>query len=423
MADPFRISETPSGIRVVSESVPAVRSIALGFWVRAGSRDEDASVAGISHFLEHLLFKGTPNYSAIGISEAFDGMGAAFNAFTSKEATSLHARFLDEHLSEAFGLMGEMLLEPTFPDIDSEREVVLEEIAMYEDEPSSRVHDYLSEAVFGDTPLGRRILGRAEVISSVPVETISSYHDGRYTAPGIVISAAGHVDHEELVELAGGLHPPTERAVGAEAASPFESGRCVFADKDTEQYHICFGGPGIRRSDERRYQAAILDSILGGSSSSRLFREIREERGLAYAVGTYSENYEDTGLFGIYVGTREENVGEVCQLIGGELERIRTEPVSEDELVRARENVKGRLVLSEEANIARMNRLGRAVLHDLPLLTLDEILAKVEAVTTDEITDLAVELFEPGRISSACVGRDEDLFKRASGQVNGALAA
>lgn len=423
MADPFRLTEAPSGIRVVSESVPAVRSVALGFWVRAGSRDEEISVAGVSHFLEHLLFKGTPNYSAIGISEAFDGMGAAFNAFTSKEATSLHARFLDEHLDEAFGLMGEMLLEPTFPEIDSERDVVLEEIAMYEDEPSSRVHDYLSEAVFGDTPLGRRILGRAEVISSIPVETISAYHDHRYTAPGIVIAAAGHVDHDELVGLVEKLSPPGEAAGATESASPFESGRCVFADKDTEQYHICFGGPGIKRSDERRYQAAILDSILGGSSSSRLFREIREERGLAYAVGTYSENYEDTGLFGIYVGTREENVEEVCELIGRELDRIRTESVTPDELLRARENVKGRLVLSEEANIARMNRLGRAVLHDLPLLTLDEILAKVEAVSAEEVKSLAEELFEPGRISSACVGRDEELFKRSSGLVNGALAA
>jgi predicted Zn-dependent peptidase len=423
MADTHRLTETASGVRVISEIVPSVRSVALGLWVRTGSRDEDPAIAGISHFLEHLLFKGTPTRTAIEISEEFDGMGAAFNAFTSKEATSLHARFLDEHLDDAFALMGEMFLEPTFPDIDSEREVVLEEIAMYEDEPSSRVHDYLSEAVFGDTPLGRRILGSAEVISTVSVETISKYHASRYAGPDIVISAAGQVDHDELVALTEGLQPPHEPATRPEPASPFESGRLVFADKDTEQYHICFGGPGIKRADERRYQAAVLDSILGGSSSSRLFREIREERGLAYAVGTYSESYEDTGLFGIYVGTREENVSEVCRLVGVELETIMSERVCEDELRRARENVKGRLVLSEESNMARMSRLGRAILHDLPVLTLDEILAKVEAVTADEITALATELFESGRISSACVGRDEDLFRASSAEVNGALAA
>jgi len=422
--DEPRLSETAAGVRVITEEVPSVRSVALGLWVRTGSRDETPAQAGVSHFLEHLLFKGTPNYSAIEISERFDGLGASFNAATGKETTHLHARFLDEHTRDVFDLLGEMLLESTFPDIDSERDVVLEEIAMYEDEPSDRVHDYLADAIFGDTPLGRRILGRADVISGIPVPDIASYHRSRYTAGNIVVAAAGNVDHDEILAMAETLKP--EGGSGEETLvpqQPAETGRLEFAVKDTEQYHVCIGAPGINRADERRFVLAVLDSILGGSSSSRLFTEVREKRGLAYSVGTYTEQFTDTGVVATYVGTREDNVEEACEVIGTELRRIQCEPVTADELDRAKEHVKGRLVLSGESTAARMSRIARAVLHDLPLLSLDEMLAKVDAVGVDDVSNLAAELYGEKRLSAAAVGRDEDRFRGAIQPVSEALAA
>jgi predicted Zn-dependent peptidase len=419
-----QVTALGSGVRVVTEEVPSVRSVALGLWVRTGSRNELAGQFGLSHFLEHLLFKGTKRFSAIEISERFDGLGAAVNAATGKETTQLHARFLDEHTDEVFDLLAEMLLEPTYPDIDSEREVVLEEIAMYEDEPQDRVHDYLAEAVFGGHPLGRRVLGSADVIASIPVPEIDAYHRDRYTGAHIVVAAAGHLEHERMVELAQRLVEPASDS--PEAAGPAEidgSARLCFAEKDTEQYHICFGAPGITRSDERRFALAVLDSIFGGSTSSRLFREVREKRGLAYAVGSYNEQYTDSGLAATYVGTREDNVEEACSIIGAELERLRTEPVSGEELARAKEHVKGRLVLSSESTAARMSRIGRATLFDLPILTLDEMLSKVDEVTVEGLTELAGELYGSERLSAAAVGGDEKLFRDAVPRVSEALVA
>lgn len=417
------VSETGAGIRVITEAVPSVRSVALGFWVRTGSRDETPAQAGVSHFLEHLLFKGTANLTAIGISERFDGLGASFNAATSKESTHLHARFLDEHTGEVFALLGEMLLESTFPDVDSEREVVLEEIAMYEDEPSDRVHDYLAEALFGDSRLGRRILGQAEVISTIPVPDIAAFHAVRYTAGNLVVAAAGNVDHDAIHALAEGLAPAPGERHPVKPVEPLPGGQFVFAEKDTEQYHVCFGAPGINRGDERRFALAVLDSILGGSSSSRLFREIREERGLAYSVGTYSEQYADTGLVAAYVGTREENVGQACELIGDEFRRICSEAVTRTELERGKEHVKGRLVLAGESTAARMGRIARALLHGLPVLSLDEMLSRVDAVTIEDVGTLAAELFAEDRLSAAAVGRDRDHFRAAAEPVCGVLAA
>jgi predicted Zn-dependent peptidase len=409
-----QLTELDSGVRVVTEEVPSVRSVALGLWVRTGSRDETPAQAGVSHFLEHLLFKGTARFSAIEISERLDGLGASVNAATGKETTHLHARFLDEHTDEVFDLLAEMLLAPTYPEVDSEREVVLEEIAMYEDEPQDRVHDVLADAVFGDHPLGRRVLGESGVIASIPVPEIDSYHRRRYTAPHVVVGAAGHLDHAAIVALAEQLVSPPAGRDGLPAGSGAEEvARLRFYQKDTEQYHICFGAPGIVREDERRFALAVLDSVFGGSTSSRLFREVREKRGLAYSVGSYNEQYVDSGLVATYVGTREDNVEEACAVIGAELERLRSAPVSAEELARGKENVKGRLVLSSESTAARMTRIARAVLFGLPIESLDEMLAKIDAVTVDELAELAAELYGAGRLSAACIGRDEDLFRRA----------
>ena len=418
-----RVTSLDGGVRVVTEEVPSVRSVALGLWTRTGSRDEGPGQEGLSHFLEHLLFKGTERYSSIQISELFDGMGAAANAATSKESTHVHARFLDEHLAEVFDLMAEMMLGPTFPDIDSEREVVLEEIAMYEDEPSDRVHDFLAEAVYGDHPLGRRVLGEAEVIASIPVPRIAEYHHARYVAGNLVVAAAGHVDHHEVVGLAERfVKPPAGTVAPANGARPAGEPRIRFHRKDTEQYHICFGAPGLSRSDERRFALSVVDSAFGGSVSSRLFREVREKRGLAYSVGSYSEQYVDQGSVAMYVGTREDNVAEACEIIARELASVRDEGIGGEELARAKEHVKGRLVLSAESSAARMSRIARSVLFDLELLSLDEMLERVDAVTEEDVAALATELYDPANFSAACIGKDEDCFAKAAAAVSEALA-
>jgi predicted Zn-dependent peptidase len=425
VAEEHVLTELDSGLRVVTERVPSVRSVALGLWVRVGSRDESDSEAGISHFLEHMLFKGTPKLTAEQIAQEFDGLGAEVNAATSKEATVLHAHFLDEHLDRAFEVMGDMLLRTTYADLESEREVVLEEIAMYEDEPQDKVHDILSTAIFGDHPLGRPVIGRGEVVGALTVDKVSAYHDMRYVPGSIVVAAAGNLEHSDIERLAGAwLGNGSRNGAGrAPAPGPGRRGRRVaFHPKETEQYHICLGGEGIARNDERRFALSILDAILGGSTSSRLFQEVREKRGLAYAVYSWASQYQETGQVGIYVGTREDNVVEALDVIGTELERIRQEPVGEDELRRAREHVKGRLALSMESTASRMTRLGRSVLMDTPLLTLDETIERLEAVTRGDLEQLARELYPAGGLSVAAIGRDEGVVRGALGPVGAELS-
>jgi len=425
VTDAHRVSELDSGVRVVTEVVPGVRSIALGFWVGVGSRNEAPEQAGISHFLEHLLFKGTDRFSSVEIDQIFDGMGAEANAGTGKETTSVYSRFLDRHLDRAFDVLADMVLRPAYPDIDSERQVVIEEIAMYEDEPSDKVHDVLGAAIFGDHPLGRPIIGQAEVIAKVPVPDIAAYHDSRYVGPNLVVAAAGNLDHDHLMrlveEMCGDARDGRpDGAVGApEAVTP----RATFHRKETEQYHVCLGGPGIARADERRFALRVLDTLFGGASSSRLFQEVREKRGLAYAVYSYSSQYADSGQIGIYVGTRPDNVGEALDVIGTELHRLAEEPATPEELERAKENVKGRMVLSFESTLTRMTRLGSSLLMGVPLMTLDEMIAAVDAVTLEDVAGLARELFAVDRLSAAGIGGDEDIFRRALEPVSPALAA
>jgi predicted Zn-dependent peptidase len=428
VADGPQLTELESGLRVVSERIDTVRSVALGFWIRTGSRDETVEEAGVSHFLEHLLFKGTDRFSSTEIDQIFDGMGAEINAGTGKETTSVYSRFLDQHFERAFDVMSDMVLRPAYPDIDSERQVVIEEIAMYEDEPSDKVHDVLAEAVFGDHPLGRPVIGRADVIANVPVPEIAAYHDERYQPSNLVLAVAGNVDHDQLVGLArkacDGKLPASSNAnrelvPAPEAADP----RMCFFKKQTEQFHVTLGAPGIKRGDDRRFALRVLDTILGGSTSSRLFQEVREKRGLAYAVYSYSSQYLDSGQIGMYVGTRPDNVAQAMEVIGDELRKLRDDGVGADELERAKENVKGRTVLSMESMLARMNRLGASVLTDIPLLSLDEVLARTDAVTADDIADLVEELYDPSRLSAAAVGGDEEVFKRALEAVNPELVA
>ncbi|RPI08297.1 MAG: insulinase family protein, partial [Actinobacteria bacterium] len=282
--------------------------MALGLYIAAGSRMEPPEIAGVSHFIEHLIFKGSERYSSWDIARIFDDMGGEPNAATSKDHTVVHARFLDADLDEAFTVMSEMVARPAFCDLDQEREVVLEEVAMYEDSPPELIHDDLAEAVFGDHPLGRPIIGHSETLARIDYDTARAYHDAHYVNPGIVISASGNIEHDRLVELAAAHFRPEPGAVvrRPDLSAPGFRHVARFTQKDTEQYHICFGGPGPRRADPDRYAVFVVDTILGGSWSSRLFQEVREKRGLAYSVYSYTSLFADAGLAAIYVGSREE---------------------------------------------------------------------------------------------------------------------
>jgi predicted Zn-dependent peptidase len=418
-----RLTELHPGVRVVTEALPSVRSVSLGFWIGAGSRGEARREAGLSHFLEHLLFKGSDRFASEEIDQIFDAMGAELNAGTGKESTSVYARVLDHHLERAFDVISDMVWRPAFRDVDPEREVVLEEIAMYEDDPQDTVFDVLGEAVFGEHPLGRPVLGTADVIAGTPVQDIAAFHAARYAPANIVVAAAGSIDHDRLVELVAAAAPDVRAAVPEPLPSPADCPASVrFKQKDTEQYHVCLGAPGIARHDERRFALRILDGIFGGTSSSRLFQEVREKRGLAYAVYSFTSMFADTGQIGLYVGTQPRNLGISLEVVAAELEKLRGERVSAAELDRARENLKGRLVLSLESTASRMNRLGSSLLADLPLLSIDEVIERIDAVTADDVQALAGELLDPARLSAGAVGPDGGALAEALRPLGPALA-
>jgi predicted Zn-dependent peptidase len=423
-----QLSELPTGERVISERLPGVRSVALGVWIGAGSRDEPDSKAGVSHFIEHLLFKGTERYTAQEIAELFDELGGELNAATSRETTVVYARVPDDRLDVALEVMADMVYRPSFAEVDSEREVVLEEIAMVEDTPHDLVHDIAAQAVFGGHPLGRPVIGRAEVISSVSRRALATYHHRAYAGERMVLAAAGNVRHERLVELLN-VHRNGSDSSSDLRLAPRKPVRRLpppglrFQRKDTEQYHVCLSAPGIALGDERRFAASLLDAILGGSASSRLFQEIREKRGMAYSVYSYSSQYSDSGQIGLYVGTREDNLSDCLEIAVAELSDLAGGNVRSEELARAKENLKGRLLLSLESTSNRMTRLGRATITDMPLLDVDEIVGRLESVTGVEVAQLADELLAPGRLSAAGIGPDEEAFREAVARVNPELSS
>jgi predicted Zn-dependent peptidase len=407
-----------SGERVISERLPHVRSAAIGYWIAAGSRDETDSKAGISHFIEHLLFKGSSRYTALEIAEIFDELGGELNAATSREHTMVYARVPDNRVETAMEVMGDMVFSPLFEDLASEREVVLEEIAMYEDTPQDLVHDLIGEAVFGTHALGRPVIGTAEVISTVSRRALRNYHRMFYTPANIVVAGAGGVDHDQLVELVqravdgrADPEPGTPRVRPPLGRMPKPG--CRFQRKDTEQYHVCLGAPGVSRSDHRRFAASILDAILGGSASSRLFQEIREKRGMAYSVYSFVSQYADTGQIGIYLGTREDNLAEALSIAVEQIADIASGNLPERELRRAQENLKGRLLLSMESTSARMSRIGKSLTTDTEILSLDRVIAEIERVEAGAVCALAAELLAPERLSAAGIGPDEARFLEA----------
>jgi predicted Zn-dependent peptidase len=423
----WSLTELDSGERVISERLDHVRSVAVGYWIGAGSRDETTEQAGVTHFIEHLLFKGTERYSALDIAEIFDGLGGELNAATSREHTLVYARVPDHHLETAVEVMTDMVFSPALAELETEREVVLEEIAMYEDTPQELVHDLIAEAVFGDHPLGRPVIGTADVISSIPRAEIAGYHDTLYVPANIVVAGAGNVEHERLVELVTrGLEQRGEVPRGGVNVRPplvqATPPRLRFQRKDTEQYHVCLGAPGISRSDRRRFAASLLDAILGGSASSRLFQEIREKRGMAYAVYSFVSQYTDTGQVGVYLGTREDNLAEALAIAADQIADIAGGNLPARELERAKENLKGRILLSMESTSTRMNRLGKTLISDSELLSLDRIVAEIDAVDAESVSSLAATLLDPERLSVAGIGPSEERFIEAVERVTPTLA-
>ena len=422
----YVISELDSGERVITERLDHVRSVALGLWIGAGSRDEPDAKAGVTHFIEHLLFKGTRSYTAQEIAEVFDEMGGELNAATSRESTVVYARVPDRHLERALDVMADMVFAPTFADVNSEREVVLEEIAMVEDTPQDLVHDLLAEAIFGSHALGRPVIGNANVISSVSRRTLAAYHRQTYRAGNIVVAGAGNLEHDHflpLLERAAHqrVEPPQAGAsVRKPLVKPPPSG-LRFQRKDTEQYHVCVGATGISRSDRRRFAASVLDAILGGSASSRLFQEIREKRGMAYAVYTFAGQYSDTGQIGVYVGTREENLEPCLTIVAEQIADVAAGNVADAELERAKENLKGRIVLSMESTSNRMSRLGKALITDTELLSVDRVIAEIDAVEASGVAELAGMLLAPEQLSAAGIGPSEKKFLAAVERIHPGL--
>ena len=411
-------TELDSGERVISERLPHVRSATIGYWIGAGSRDETESRAGISHFIEHLLFKGSSRYNALEIAEIFDEMGGELNAATSREHTVVYGRVPEHHVETALDVMGDMVFSPLFDDLDSEREVVLEEIAMYEDTPQDLVHDLIGEAVFGNHALGRPVIGTAEVISSVTRRSIRSYHPAstrRRTSssprPGASTTTSSSPSSSARSSSGPGRAAGKPRIRPPLLKAPKPGLR--FQRKDTEQYHVCLGATGVSRSDRRRFAASILDAILGGSASSRLFQEIREKRGMAYSVYSFLSQYADTGQIGIYVGTREDNLAEALQIASEQVADIAAGNLRKGELARAQENLKGRLLLSMESTSARMTRLGKSLVTDSEILSLDRLVAEIDSVDADAVCGLAAELLDPARLSAAGIGPSEERFLSA----------
>ncbi|MEW6540149.1 MAG: pitrilysin family protein [Bacillota bacterium] len=396
-----------NGVCILTEEIPHVRSAAVGFWVDAGSRDETDSATGVCHFIEHMLFKGTEKRSAKDIAEALDRVGGQLNAFTTKEYTCYYARVLDEHLDLAVDVLTDMLFQARFApeDVERERNVIVEEIKMYEDTPDELVHDILAKALWNTHALGRPVIGSAAVIQNLSRADLLDYYDRHYRQGRYVIAVAGNVKHERVAELLARIFrdlPPEgpPRALTA----PHPSQRVECRDKDTEQVHLCIGSQGLRLDDEHIYVLQVLNTLLGGGMSSRLFQKVREQLGLAYNVYSYHSSYRDTGLFGIYAGLSRDNIGTVLDIILDEVNDLRNGGVTEEEMARTKEQLKGSFLLSLESVNARMSRLGKSQLYLGRVQTPEEIVAELARVKTEQIAAVCDQIFRRDKLSLASIG-------------------
>ena len=400
----YRLTSLPNGLRIITETMPGIRSVAVGCWVDTGTRDENTNEAGASHFLEHLLFKGSETLSARQISERFDAMGAESNAFTSKDHTCFWARLLDEDLREGLAMLGEMLQRPAFRphEIDAERQVVIEEINMSEDDPGDVAFEAFSAGLFSGHPLQAPVLGTRESIRGMTRDDIAGYWKRRYGAGSTVIALAGSVDHDQVVDEVQGVFGDW---AGEPLDHEFSSVRVEpgvhLVRRDTEQAHMVIGGAGVDRSDERRWAFEVLNLVLGGGMSSRLFTTIREERGLAYSVYSFRTSYADAGAWGVYAGTTPEQAGTVLELIRAEIAAVARDGITQDELERACGSMRGGLALAMEDANSRMVRLGRDEMVGAPHLSVDERISRIEAVTTDDVIEVARGLLTGPKVIGA----------------------
>jgi len=397
----------PNGVRILTEEIPCFRSVAIGIWVPVGSRDEADEISGVSHFIEHLLFKGTSHRTAKQIAEALDAVGGQLNAFTTKEYTCYYARVLDEHFDLAADILVDMLFNSLFSpdDIERERNVIIEEIKMYEDTPDEMVHDVFAGAIWKGHALGRPIIGSAEAVASLSRDSILDFYTKHYRHGQVIVAAAGNINHDRVVDK---LAPLFAQLNGSgflrklERPVPQQEVSC--RQKDTEQVHVCVGTQGLRLDDDQLYVLQVINTVLGGGMSSRLFQEIREQRGLVYSVYSYHASYHDTGLFAIYAGLSKENVNLVLDLIARELGKIRTEGIGEEELRRAKDQLKGNFLLSLESVTARMSRLGKLEMYLGKIIPPEEVVQRIEEVTPEQVRSLAATLFRADRLAMATVG-------------------
>ncbi|HET7477960.1 MAG TPA: pitrilysin family protein [Rubrobacteraceae bacterium] len=410
MSDPnIRQKQLPGGLRVFTEPLDEATSVSLGVWIRAGSRDEKDEVAGISHLMEHMLFKGTPSMNALQVAEAFESIGAQENAATGEEYTVLYARFLPEHLEKALDIMSDMVLRPTLADLEREREVIVEEIKMYEDRPDQLADEYLSSLIFHDDTLGRPIIGSAETVRGVDHDTLQRFHGSTYNASNVFVVGAGKLDQDEFERMV------EEKLSGLPEGEPFvreadpkqPESRFFYKFKETEQYHVSLGSLGIPAKSEDRYAMSALNNVLGGGMSSRLFQEVREKRGLAYAVYSYHQGYSDTGAIKTYVGSTTGNVEEAVKVITEQLEKIQHELVTDEELERTKQQLKSSTLLALESTAVRMTRIGRGIITGSELLTPEEISDLIEAVTPQDIERLAKKHLKLDNMYLSAVGPKE----------------
>ena len=414
----------PSGLRIVTEEIPNVRSAAFGIWVNVGSRDESPKVAGASHFLEHLLFKGTKTRTALEISAAIEAVGGEMNAFTSKEYTCFYARVIDTDLPLAIDVISDLITSSIGrpEDVESERKVVLEEISMRDDDPSDLVHDLFSETFFGDTPIGRPILGTVQSINEMSRNAVFNYYKKKYLPEEIVISIAGNIKHQKVIDqvikamsqddfLGSSKNLSSMRA----STSVRRKGQQVgLIHRKTEQAHLFLGVDGVARDDERRFAMSVLSAALGGGMSSRLFQEVREKRGLAYSVYSYAQQFAGTGMLGFYAGCTPQKTTEVIRIIREILNDVAVNGLTHEELLRAQGAVRGTLVLSQEDTGSRMSRIGKSELVHGEILGFDEILGAISAVTSSDIRELASEFLTKSP-TLAIVGpfNKESVFEKA----------
>jgi predicted Zn-dependent peptidase len=420
----IRKTVLPGGLRVVTETVPTVRSAAIGIWANVGSRDEAPAQAGASHFLEHLLFKGTSRRSSMEITSSIETVGGETNAFTGKEYTCFYARVIDRDLPLAVDVLADMMTASTVTadDVDSERGVVLEEIAMRDDDPSDLVYDIFAETLFGDTPVGRPILGTVESISGMSRDTVNDYYRGHYRPENLIVSAAGNLQHDDVVEyvreyfgrdgfISGDAAPSTPRV---DTDTESMAGKVRIHPRETEQANIVWGMPGISRNDERRYILSVLNASIGGGMSSRLFQEIREKRGLAYSVYSYAQQFAGTGIFSVYAGCQPSRVHEVLKITRDVIGEIAEHGLTEEEVNRGKGQVRGGLVLGMEDTGSRMSRIGKAELVFGETNTIDEIVAHVDAVTIEDVRRVANEvLTQPSTLAVVGPFADEEPFRKA----------